>query len=106
MPKENSITDVINRIRLDAFAEAHASLIEKLKTLLSVLTSQSKAVRKAVRKPRRKRAKQHCPVKGCKNVFAPRFGGYCVDHRKAPGYLAWVKARAPKKQTKRSAKKR
>jgi len=38
---------------------------------------------------RKKRARKSCPVKGCKNVFAPRYGGFCVEHRTSSGYRAW-----------------
>jgi hypothetical protein len=38
---------------------------------------------------RKKIARKSCPVKGCKNVFAPRFGGFCNDHRTSSGYRAW-----------------
>ena len=37
----------------------------------------------------KKRARKSCPVKGCKNVFAPRFGGFCLEHRTSSGYRAW-----------------
>ncbi len=47
-----------------------------------------KAPRKAPKRPRKL-----CPAKGCKNTFAPRYGGYCEDHRTTAGYKAWEKAR-------------
>jgi len=38
---------------------------------------------------KKRRAKQLCAVGGCTNPFAPRFGGFCADHRTSSGYRAW-----------------
>jgi len=56
---------------------------------------------------RKKRARKSCPVKGCKNVFAPRFGGFCNDHRGTTEFKAWAKGKKPVKiSSKKAAKKR
>ncbi len=49
-----------------------------------------------VRTKGRKRPKRTCPVDGCPNVFSPRYGGFCADHRRTAGYKAWAKANARK----------
>ena len=52
----------------------------------------------SVKKPRKKRAKQLCPVPGCKGLAAPFFGMVCKDHKD----VAKSKIAAYRKQRKAS----
>lgn len=54
------------------------------------------------KEPRPAQAARTCPVKGCPNAFAPRFGGWCEAHRNTAAFKAW----AAKLKAKRGAKKR
>jgi hypothetical protein len=45
---------------------------------------------------KRKRRHKQCPVKHCKKPFAPRYGGFCNEHRNTPEFKAWAKARKVK----------
>lgn len=57
-------------------------------------------------KARKPRAKLTCPVSGCKSPFAPRYGGYCEEHRNTKGFKYWDAARKKAKGGKKAAKKR
>jgi hypothetical protein len=46
--------------------------------------------RSAPRAKNGKRPKLTCPIAGCKNPFAPRYGGFCPDHHNTKGYKAWA----------------
>ena len=95
--------NVIEEFRKQIINEAVKDLLGKFVTMvetsLDVLnggngktngkseTGKKVLVKMVTRKKRR--AKQLCAVGGCTNPFAPRFGGFCVDHRTSSGYRAW-----------------
>lgn len=91
---------VIEEFRKQIINEAVKDLLDKftsmVETSLDVLNGSmngkngkhEKVLVKMVTK-KRKRAKKCCAVSGCSNPFAPRFGGFCVDHRTSSGYRAW-----------------
>ncbi len=87
---------VIEEFRRQIINEAVKDLLAKFTTMvetsLGVLNnghgSNGKTVVKMV-KDKKRRAKKLCAAGGCQNPFAPRFGGFCVDHRTSSGYRAW-----------------
>lgn len=80
------------------------SLDDSIRTLVraelrSALAEMFQGDRRAAPRPKgRQRPAKRCPVKGCRNAFAPRFGGYCEDHRGTAGYKAWAAKSAAKKR--------